>query len=176
MLECRIGCGQDRVAHRVVVDGTLPLEGREPVLLEGPENNLVINVGCIHYKFDMEAEVVLHGASDDVGRRVILCVAQMGIFVDSRATGVPRHHLPYRIDWDKVMLAPRQVVVYHQRGRRASGWAWGGVHGGCLRASEAMLYMIDLFEIVDIQEYLLKESKDGTFGRMKETALICGLK
>jgi len=102
------------------------------------EDDLIVDIGRIHNELDMEAEVVLHNAADNVGRDVTLGMAQMGIFVHCRATRVPRHHC--RIDWDKVILAPRQAVVDLQSGQLGvrSGLG-GGIHGGCLRPSEAML-------------------------------------
>jgi hypothetical protein len=128
--ECGFGLGQNGVAHRVVLSDVLLLKAREQVLLATLENDLVVDVGRIHDELDTKAEVVLHDASDDVGRDVVLCMAQMGIFVHCRATGIPRHHFPCRIDRDKIILVPRQAVVDLESGqldfrRSLRGNPWG---------------------------------------------------
>ena len=61
------------------------------------------------------------------------------------------------------------MTEHFNRGSLASGRAWGGIHGGCLRASEAMLCGINYYSEI-VQEYLFKEHKDGIFSRIEETA------
>lgn len=53
------------------------------------EAYLVIDVCNVHHKIDLELEVIPHDSAYDIRRHVVPSMAQMGIVVDGRATGVP---------------------------------------------------------------------------------------
>lgn len=104
----------------------LLLEAREQVLPTALEDYLVIDISRIHHELDAEAEVVLHNAADNVRRDVILGMAQMGIFIHCRATAVPCHRLPCRVDWDEVIIVPRKTIVDLELGQLGISLGFGG--------------------------------------------------
>jgi hypothetical protein len=85
--------------------------------LAGRNDDLVVDIGRVHDEFDVKVEVVFHDATDNIGRNIILRMTEVGIFIDCRAAGIPSYRLARRIDWDEVILAPRQAVVDLQSGQ-----------------------------------------------------------
>lgn len=82
----------------------------------------------------------------------------MGIFVHCRAAAVPRHHLPCWIEWDKVILAPRQAVIDLQSGQLAARSGLGpdpwrlfatvGSHATCAQLLEIEIEIVSVERVV----------------------------
>jgi len=57
--------------------------------LSSPQNNLVINIGGIHNKFDIEVKIVPQDATNDICGDIVSCMTQVCIVVDGRPASVP---------------------------------------------------------------------------------------
>lgn len=65
---------------------------------------LVIHVGNVHDKVDIELEVVAHNAPNDIGADIVSGVTQMRVVVYRRAARVPSDFLAGRVDGNKGRL------------------------------------------------------------------------
>lgn len=86
---------------------------------------LVVHIGDVHHKVDIELEVVAHNSANDIGANIVAGVSQMRVVVDSRSASIPHHLLSCRVDRDERCLGLGQGVPHLQCRQlriRTGGW------------------------------------------------------
>ena len=73
--------------------------------------HLVVNIRYVHYKLDIEFEVVTQYAPNDVCGDIVASVAKVGIVVYSRTAHIPRNVLLLSIDGYERGFSPCKGVI-----------------------------------------------------------------
>lgn len=98
----------------------------------GNDTYLVINIGDVHDKLDVELEVIPEDSTQDIGADIVSGMTQMRIVVDCRTASVPLNFPAFGVQWHKGRLRSGEGVPYFEGGQTSVGMSRGLLPGRLL--------------------------------------------